>query len=45
VARVLFNQIQKVANYWILQRSYTVGVADTIAGATVIDKVAKILGT
>ncbi|KAH9259671.1 hypothetical protein BASA81_002093 [Batrachochytrium salamandrivorans] len=43
VARIMFNQIQKVTNYWILQRSYTVGVGDTIADNKVLDKVSEIL--
>lgn len=42
-ARMLFNQIQKITNYWVLQRSYTVGVGDTVADKAVMNQVNDVL--
>jgi DNA-directed RNA polymerase II subunit RPB1 len=43
IARVMFNQIQKITNYWILQRSFTVGVGDTVADKHTLANVVEIL--
>jgi len=43
VARVMFNNIQKVANYWILHRSFTVGVGDTVADKRTLETVYETL--
>jgi DNA-directed RNA polymerase II subunit RPB1 len=43
VARIMFNQIQKVTNYWILQRSFTVGIGDTVADKRTLQVVVDIL--
>ena len=41
--RVLFNQIQKLSNYWILHHGFTVGVGDTIPDKETLQSVNEIL--
>ena len=41
--RSFMNQVQTVVNYWMVNTSYSVGVSDTVADATTINKIQETL--
>jgi len=42
-AKLFLNQTQRVINYWLLQRAYTIGVSDTIADMGTISEISGII--
>lgn len=41
--RQFLGEVQKVVNYWLLHHSFTVGIGDTVADASVISRILELL--